>query len=195
MATLPLNDVTIRTREADGKIFFTVDDIERFPEFPEGPLVELIQGELYLMPSPTPLHQKITLELALQLTLHIQEHKIGEIFTAPIDVELSEEDLVIPDIIYIAQESRAIIQEKRIVGAPNLIIEIVSTNKKQDYIKKREIYEHYLVPEYIIVDPKEQLILWYHLGENNRYSKPRECKLGDEVPLTQIPGLSLKLKL
>ncbi|OKS88282.1 hypothetical protein RG47T_3748 [Mucilaginibacter polytrichastri] len=72
-----------------------------------------------------------------------------------------------PDILFIKKERESIIQNQGIYGAPDLIIEILSTNKIHDQERKLELYRQNLVPEYII-DP-ETKDLWHYLLKDNRY--------------------------
>lgn len=193
MSTLPLKEAKLRIRASTGKIYFTVSDLIHFSEYPEGPLVELINGELFMTPSPNINHQNISSELHFQIKLFLKSNNQGQIFTAPIDVKLSEEDLTIPDLVYIGNSKANIIGEQSINGSPDLIIEIVSTNKKQDYIIKKELYQKFKVEEYWIVDPTEKIILVYLLNENGQYDKAIEHKLNDKIPVKQINGLFLEL--
>lgn len=186
MSTLPLKEAKLRIRSSNGKIYFTVDDLMNFSEFPEGPLVELVNGELFMTPSSNIDHQKISSELHYQIKSFLKQNNQGQIFTAPIDVKFSEEDLTIPDLVFIGQSRSTIIEKQSINGSPNLIIEIVSTNKKQDYVIKKELYEKYKVEEYWIVDPTENLILVHLLNKRNFFEKPKEYKLDDEVPVNQL---------
>lgn len=60
------------------------------------------------------------------------------------------------------------ITEKNISGTPDFIIEILSTNKTNDLVVKKEIYEKFGVKEYWIVDPVEEMIL-IHVLEDQKY--------------------------
>ncbi len=194
MTTLPLQNVKIRIRPENGKIYFTVSDIQKFHEWPEGPLIELINGELFLVPSPTIEHQEISSEIHYQLKAFLKEHPIGKVFPAPVDVILTEEDLTIPDIVFILDEKKKIIKTKNIKGIPDFIIEIVSSNKKQDYVEKKELYEKSKVNEYWIVDPHEEKVLVYLLTQDMSYKEPKEYKITDSIPVKMIEGLIIKIK-
>lgn len=195
MTILPLKDVIIKSRPMDGKIYFTVQDIENFAEWPEGPLVEIIKGDLYLVPSPSIKHQEISLEIAFQIKQYLINNSIGKIFSAPVDVIFSEEDLFIPDLVFILKSNFGIIKEKNIIGVPDVIIEIVSSNKNRDYVKKKEIYEKYRLPEYWIVDPEENFILIFQINEENKYNNPVTFNMNDEVNIGLLSNIKLKINL
>jgi Uma2 family endonuclease len=136
-----------KTRPFSGKVYFTYDNIKDLPEFPEGPLVELIQGDLYVVPSPTPRHQEISQNLAILLGNHIRAKNLGKLYSVPIDVLFSEEDLTVPDLLFIETSNLGIVKEKCIEGSPNLIIEILSSNRQTDLQYKLKLYEMYGVEE------------------------------------------------
>lgn len=192
MESLEIKDFRVRFRESDGKMFFTVSDLQSIPEWPEGPLLELIKGELYMVPSPTKAHQKLVAEIIFQIKSYLNENYIGEIFPGPFDVFLSEEDYVIPDVTFVLHANDKIVTSKNIQGAPDLIIEIVSTNRNRDFIEKRNLYEKYGIKEYIIVDPQNKVSYQYEIGEGN-YQSPIEVAFEDDISLSTLQGFTLNL--
>lgn len=78
----------------------------------------------------------------------------GLVLTSPIDVKFDEDNECQPDVIYISNENLDIVTEKKIIGAPDLIIEILSPSTSyNDKIRKKAVYERFSVKEYWIVDP------------------------------------------
>ena len=74
---------------------YTYRDYLNLPESEEK-RYELIAGELRVVPSPTTAHQRIVKELAMQLHRHVESYDLGEVLWAPLDVVLSETDVVQP---------------------------------------------------------------------------------------------------
>lgn len=147
--------------------------MEVFNLLPEGTLCEVIDNTLYMSPSPTTDHQRILFDLAYQLRSATKDTGLGEIFIAPCDVYLdAEQNVVQPDIIYIKKENADIIQRKGIYGAPDLVIEILSSNKNYDKEKKFELYKRNGIAEYIIVDADNKEVLHYRLIEGNYQLQP-----------------------
>ncbi len=99
---------------------WTYEDYLLFPE--DGKRYELIEGERYMSPSPITRHQKISRNLEYVLTGYQKRTKSGEVFDAPMDVVLSETDIVQPDLFWISSARFSIITEKNIQGAPDLIL-------------------------------------------------------------------------
>jgi len=140
---------------------------EDYLKTPEDKRYELIEGELLMTPSPITLHQRISRRLGFELTRFVEENNRGEIFYAPYDVYLDDENVVQPDILFISKERLDIIGEKNVQGAPDLVIEIISENSAyRDMVQKRRLYEKFGVKEYWIVIPKESLVEIYTLKDN-----------------------------
>jgi len=129
---------------------------------------EIIEGELIEMAAPRTIHQKISVNLTIELGIYLRKHKIGEIYTAPCDVVLSTINTFQPDLLFISKENLGIIQEKAIIGTPDLVIEILSpSNQDHDKIKKFKLYEQFKVKELWIIDPDHQSIKVYRLENDN----------------------------
>ncbi|MFE8696521.1 Uma2 family endonuclease [Cytobacillus sp. FJAT-53684] len=78
----------------------------------------------------------------------------GLVLTSPIDVKFDDKNEFQPDIVYISNENLHIVTEKKIIGAPDIIVEILSpSTSDNDKIRKKAVYERYGVKEYWIVDP------------------------------------------
>ncbi len=132
--------------------------VEDYLALPDDVRAELIDGELYVTPSPVPDHQRVLLRLARVLGPRLEAVHEGEVFIAPLDVHLPSGDVVQPDVLYVAKGNRGIIQDW-IRGVPDLVVEIVSpTGAERDRIVKRDLYARNGVPEYWIVDPGERSV-------------------------------------
>jgi Uma2 family endonuclease len=136
--------------------------MEVYQMLPEGTLAELIDGILYMSPSPIDKHQRIVSLLSAQLILFTEENDLGHIYVAPFDVYLDEHsNAVQPDILFIAKENLSIIQG-HVHGVPDLVIEILSAgNPNHDKKKKKNLYEKFAVKEYWIVDPETKNVIGY----------------------------------
>ena len=133
----------------------TVDD---FMALGDGVRAELIDGEIYMAASPTSWHQIICGNLHLAMAQHARERNLGTVFVAPLDVHLPSGDIVEPDLIFVAEKNRGIVQDW-IRGVPDLLVEIVSpSNPERDRLVKRTLYQRNGVPEYWIVEPEARAI-------------------------------------
>jgi Uma2 family endonuclease len=130
---------------------------ENYEALPDQPRCELIYGRFYLSPSPLLLHQ-ILVGLLFERLLRIVRETGGWAFIAPLDVYLKDHSAVQPDVIYISPERQGIIQ-RRIEGAPDLLIEVLSPGTaRKDRGEKLRLYAEHDVREYWIVDPFERQI-------------------------------------
>ncbi|MCM1236648.1 MAG: Uma2 family endonuclease [Ruminococcus flavefaciens] len=162
MRDLTHDDLIRMGLDRKGKWQYTVKDLERLPE---GVYAELIDGEIFVrMTTPATIHQELVGELFFQISLYIRRKK-GKcrVFPAPLGVEIKNDihNFVIPDIALICDKD--ILDEKGCHGAPDLVIEIVSSNRKLDYVHKLALYKEAGVREYWIVDPKHERVTVYDL--------------------------------
>lgn len=145
--------------------------MEVYQMLPEGTLAELIDGNIYMSPSPIKLHQRVVTLLSAHMTLFVEENKLGEIYVAPFDVYLdNNSNAVQPDIIFISSKRLSIVKD-RVHGVPDLVVEVLSPgNKEHDTVKKKSLYEKFGVKEYWVIDPETKEAIGYEL-ENNLYKE------------------------
>ena len=156
----------------NGRMLFQYSDIVSIPEWPKGPLVELIEGDLFVVPSPNIKHQRISMRIESQLKEFLNQNPMAEMFHAPVDVILSNEDVVIPDILIVLNENSGIIGEKNLQGTPDLVIEILSMNEKKDIVTKKQLYERYGIKEYWIVDPEKETVTVNYFDSQSGHFDP-----------------------
>jgi Uma2 family endonuclease len=162
--------------------------MEVFNMLPEGTRCEVIDNTLYMSPSPGTNHQDILGDIFFYIKQCIKQNQVGKVFIAPLDVYLSDEaDVVQPDIVYISKEKSGIIKKKGIYGIPNLVIELLSSNKEYDTRKKFDLYQRNRIPEYIIINPDTKEVLHYLLTDGLYIQVPSQNgRLTLKVLNTQI---------
>ena len=129
---------------------------------------ELINGEIVRKQSPTVEHQRISRRIERVLDNYAEGTQSGEMFHAPLDVVLDDNNSYHPDIFFIKKERLFIIDKKEqvVVGSPDLVIEILSKSTAvYDKGVKRETYERNGVREYWLVDPRNKSVEVYGLVE------------------------------
>jgi len=172
-------------------IKFTYKEYAALPE--TGPRYQLIEGELEMSPSPNLRHHRIEARIYGGLKDFVHLHKRGEVFYAPVDVILSDEDVCQPDVFYVSEPRKSILALEGVRGAPDLCVEILSpSNRNLDLETKRVVYARHGVIEYWIVDPENDSITIYRLQENSR-TPLRILSSGDALETPLLPGFSLPL--
>ena len=170
---------------------YTYEDYLALPQ--TGPRHQLIEGDLLLSPSPTSPHQRIVRRLLGILSGFVESGSLGEVFCAPLDVVLSDVDVVQPDLLFVASAHRKRILRRGIQGSPDLVVEVLSEDRDMDVHVKRKLYARYGVPEYWVVDPDEETVLLYRLRE--RPARPtRTYASGDLLESPTFPGLKVPLR-
>ncbi|MBC7870172.1 MAG: Uma2 family endonuclease, partial [Chitinophagaceae bacterium] len=129
-------------------------------------LTQLIDGEIVMAPPPIPDHQRIVFKFAKLIDSLISN---GEVFVAPIELLLDDGSVPQPDVVWVAVGGRCVIEEKRLHGAPELIIEVLSPGTaRYDKIEKYKLYERHGISEYWIASPVEQYVEVFSL-ENGKF--------------------------
>jgi Uma2 family endonuclease len=129
--------------------------MELYEMLPDGTHAEIIDGALYMSPTPVSKHQIVSMNLSVEIGSYLKKAKLGKLFAAPFDVYLdSTSNAVQPDLIVVLNENQSIIKE-HIHGVPDLLIEILSPGSvKMDTVLKKELYERFGVQEYWIINPE-----------------------------------------
>jgi len=159
---------------------------------PDGSRYQLLEGELYAMsPSPKYTHQLIVWNLVGLFSRYLERHPVGRAFVGPFDVFLSENDVVQPDIFFVAKDGLSAVQEDGVHGAPDLVIEILSPSTAQlDKKQKRLIYAKAGVKELWLVDPLLLQIQRYDFARDT--AKPVQFLEENETFSTPLlPDLTL----
>jgi Uma2 family endonuclease len=174
----------------------SVDDYFKIREKTEQ-LMEYIDGFVYMSPSPSTKHQRVSSKLHIKLGNFLEGNHC-EVFHAPFDIELKNERLegnkiVIPDICIICDKSG--FTESRYIGVPNLIIEILSpSNQSHDLITKLNLYMNYGVNEYWIVNPMLNSVTVYSLNNVEMYEQ-FDMKADSGIITSKfLNGFSVELK-
>ncbi len=126
---------------------------------------ELFEGELVMTPAPSERHQKTVTQLSALLLQYVQQHKLGRVYVAPLDVFLDEETVVRPDILFVSRERMHMIDEWKVNGALDLVVEVLSSaTEERDRSFKFKRYAQEGVKEYWIADPLKKVLEVYTLG-------------------------------
>ncbi|HEB77451.1 MAG TPA: Uma2 family endonuclease [Methylothermaceae bacterium] len=165
--------------------YLTLDDGKRY---------EILEGELRDMtPAPSVPHQSCSRNLEFLFLEYVRLHNWGFVYDAPIDVILSEENVLQPDIVLIADERRDIIRDRGIFGAPDVVVEIVSPSSvRYDYVTKQAIYQRFGIAEYWLVDPANRSVTVLGL-EEGQYQPIAFASGSGTVQSRRLPQFTVEL--
>ncbi len=171
----------------------TYEDYLLFPD--DGKRHELIDGDHFVTPSPNTKHQRVSRNLLTALASFVRKHGVGEVFDAPYDVVLAEDNVVQPDLVFVSRARSTIVTEANVQGAPDLTVEILSdATRKKDELTKRKLYERFGVQEYWILDPDLESVKVFR-KENEGFLRAAELsKETDDILTTPLmPNLRIPL--
>lgn len=179
---------------------FTYRDYMTWPDYERW---EIIEGKAYDMsPGAGIPHQRYLRRLLTEFEVYLRG-KTCEVFDAPLDVLLLEEgetvdtatNIVQPDIMVIC-DSNKFFADKCCVGAPDLVIEILSpSTASKDMKKKRLLYERFGVKEYWIVDPVHKTVMVFTPGEDKLYGKSIIYSSEDKIKVGILEELEIDLSM
>ena len=163
-------------------------------DFEEGYIYELINGEIMKRTSPNRDHQEVSMALSTWINMFVITHKLGKLYAAPMDVYLTEFDLVVPDLLFINKDNPAVQKNQRCIeGVPDLIIEILSKGtQKVDRGKKMTQYRTHKVKEYWIIDPRNQSVEIYELL-NGSFEMFSYAEDSGEIESKVLEGFKLEI--
>ncbi len=161
----------------------------------EGAPLQLINGDLIMSPSLTINHQIVNGKLFMFISKHLEKNNLGGIcLFSPIDVVLDDENIYQPDLIYISGKRKSELLQDQIMGAPDLIVEILSPSTAYyDLKQKKDFYERYGVKEYLIIDPVRHDAEIYGLIDEKFELQQKEQQNG-KINLNTLPGLQIDLQ-
>ena len=166
-------------------------DFELLPIGP--PHFEFEEGEVIPMPSPTAEHQDVVDALVYPLRQYVRETQAGRVFRE-VDVYLPEGRIYIPDLSFLATEHLSLLDplDRKIHGAPDLVVEVLSLNEARDRIHKFQIYYRNGVTWYWIVNP-ESLTIEEYQATPTGYQFVSQTEAEEDFCPQLFPNLTLNL--
>lgn len=144
------------------KAALTYADYATLPD--DGKRYEILDGELFVTPSPTPEHQIVLGNLVSVLRDYVRRHGLGRILFGPLDVIFADTSIAQPDAVYLDNASLSRMSRRGIEGSPPLLVEVLSpSTARTDRREKFALYARYGVECYWIVDLDARTLEAYRL--------------------------------
>ena len=153
---------------------------------------EIVGGEAFDMsPAPAVEHQRVVLRLAAAFHRYFAGKKC-EVFVSPIDVKLSENDVVQPDIVVVCERSK--VKPTHIDGAPTLVVEVLSpSTEMHDRLRKMALYARTGVKEVWLAIPSAALVEVFVL-DGATYRLTGTYTKGDKLRSRAFPRMNVNLR-
>ena len=176
-------------------IRLSVEEFMELPDTYDRRKMELDEGELYIMPRPRTGHQFLQ-----SRTLMYVENFLDEFDDPPAQVlhdvivalSLESRILLAPDLVIILRSSSAVVTDRMIEGPPDIVMEVLSSDRRRDLVRKRQLYAEAGVAEYWIFDPRADTATLLDLRDGEYVER---AVLDAEATLTTplLPGLAIPL--
>lgn len=174
----------------------TYADFVLFPD--DGKRHELIDGVHYVTPSPRLEHQELIGRLYLAIGNFLATRRqLGRVFLSPVDVVMSEHDIVVPDLVFVAAEQRHVLTELNVQGSPALVVEVLSpSTRRRDVGIKRQLFDRQGVREYWVVDPKGLCVSIFRRADDGSFPIVATVDAAGNGQLTTplLPDFQLSLR-
>jgi Uma2 family endonuclease len=142
---------------------WTYSDYARLPD--DGNRYEVIDGELLVTPSPSPLHQRVVARLLMALDPYVERYGLGLVIP-DVDLLFQTGQFLRPDLLVAQRGVPEGITNRGIEAAPLLVVEILSpTSGAIDRVKKPARYGDFGIPEYWVLDPEDRCAWVWRFAE------------------------------
>ncbi|MBI2940216.1 MAG: Uma2 family endonuclease [Chloroflexi bacterium] len=171
-----------------------------YDALPEGTPIELIEGRSIVTPAAMPIHQLLVTLIADALFRFARARRLG-IAYADVDVLLpvgsapDRPTVLRPDVLFVTAARRGIVGRQRVVGVPDLVVEVLSPENRANDLPggvKFATYERAGAPCYWVIDPDERWGAAYLLHDGRLVGGERAGASG-ELRCPALPGLALRL--
>lgn len=154
---------------------------------------ELIDGDFEVNPAPSTRHQTVSRRLQYELMTAIEIPGHGQVFNAPVDVILSNTNVIQPDLCIVGSDQEHIISERGIEGPPDIVVEILSPGTSTlDRRVKHALYARFGVGEYWVVEPTSGRIDVHHL-ESDQYAVVARLDRSSTLKTPRFPEVHVEL--
>jgi Uma2 family endonuclease len=171
--------------ETTADIFLHLPPTGMFP-------LELLAGNVVMLPPHTPAHQCFNLNLGSSLQTWVRQQQLGLVLSS-VNVQLHDKWVPTPDLVFLATKNLVRIHKRRVDGPVDLAVEILSSSgQKRDRITKQKAYADFGIPWYWIVDLKRRILTEMAIV-GKKYNKHVHCPFDQPFQPRMFPGLILNL--
>ncbi len=156
---------------------------------------ELLHGKIVKRSAPSLAHQRIVKNIFRLMDSFAIANHLGEVFFAPADVALDDENVLQPDVFFIAAKRGDVATGEYVQGAPDLVVEVVSMGTvERDRGDKMKLYERCGVHEYWLVDARTHSVEIYTSSERDFELRELYAENHDMVGSFTLEGFEMTLE-
>ena len=146
---------------------WTIEELHRLPD--DGNKYELVHGELFVTPPPSPSHEMVLVRLQRILDPYVMEHRLGAVFRPRAVFRIGKGVEVEPDLFVSADQFDDAIDWEN-APKPLLVVEVLSrSTRSRDLVKKRRLYrDEARIPDYWIIDRETRVVHVVQPGKPDR---------------------------
>ena len=173
----------------------TVEEFMEMPDTDDRRKMELDEGVLYVMPRPRKVHGFLQFRLYRHIDDHIDsfaEPPAELLVDFVVALSLERRILLAPDLSIVLRGSKATSNDRMVEGTPDIVVEILSSDRSRDLVRKRQLYAEAGVPEYWIFDPPNDTATLLEL-HNGEYVQRAVLTADDTLTTPLLPGLAIPL--
>ena len=174
-------------------IRLSVEEFLELPDTYDRRKMELDEGELYIMPRPRIRHQFLQGDLIWYFQGYVRSFDDPPAYVLhDVVVALSLERRVLysPDLVVILRGSSTVVSDRVVEGPPDIVVEILSSDRRRDLVHKRQVYAEAGVPEYWIFDPPADTATLLELRDGE-YVERAVLSSEDTLTTPLLPGLAI----
>ena len=173
----------------------SVEEFMELPDTDDRRKMELDEGVLYIMPRPRRVHGFFQLRLAFPIDQYLDSFgdppaELMMDFT--VALSLDRRVLLAPDLCIVLKESTVVLSNRTVEGPPDIVVEVLSSDRNRDLVRKRQLYAAGGVPEYWIFDPRNDTATLLELRDGE-YVERAVLTADDTLTTPLLPGLSIPL--
>ncbi len=176
-------------------IRLSVDEFLDLPDTDDRSKMELDDGELYIMPRPRLGHNFLSFWLSWHIANYLNSFpEPPAVFFQDVIITLFPEmrHLFAPDLVIVLKGRESILGDRMVEGAPDIVVEILSSDRNRDLVRKRQLYAEAGVREYWIVAPTDDTVTLLELS-NDGYAERAQLAAADTLTTPLLPGLAITL--
>ena len=173
----------------------TVEEFMDLPETWDKRKMELDEGVLYIMPRPRRGHGFFQMKLVVHIDPYLDsfdEPPAELMMDFIIALSLERRVLLAPDLCIVLRGNAAVVGDRMVEGAPDIVVEVLSSDRNRDLVRKRQLYAEAGVPEYWIFDPRNDTATLLEL-RNDEYVERAVLTADDTLTTPLLPGLTIPL--